>query len=184
MADTTHVKGLSELQKLMDTLPAKVEANIMRGALRRGVNVIMARAKQLVPVSPANSENARLYGGYAGALRDSIKVSTRLKNGKVTGSVKAGGKTKSGADVFYAHMVEFGTAAHGITSRLRRLLTFGGSFFRSVNHPGARPRPFMRPAMDAEAQAAVIAAGEYMKTRLATKQGLDTTHIMIEGDEL
>jgi hypothetical protein len=41
----------------------------------------------------------------------------------------------------------------------------------------------MRPALDQQAQAAVIATAEYMKNRLATKEGLDTADIVIAGDE-
>jgi hypothetical protein len=41
----------------------------------------------------------------------------------------------------------------------------------------------MRPALDAQASAAVVAAAEYMKDRLATKHGLDTSDVVIEGDE-
>lgn len=41
----------------------------------------------------------------------------------------------------------------------------------------------MRPALDSNITAAVVAAGNYVKSRLATKQGLDTSHIMVEGDE-
>ena len=42
------VKGLAELQAALDGLPAKIEANIMRGALRAGANVIRAEAKGTV----------------------------------------------------------------------------------------------------------------------------------------
>ena len=41
----------------------------------------------------------------------------------------------------------------------------------------------MRPALDSQATRAVVAAGEYIKRRLATKHGLDTSGVMIEGDE-
>ena len=40
MADSVHVKGLDALQKLLDTLPVKLEKNVMRGGLRAGMNVI------------------------------------------------------------------------------------------------------------------------------------------------
>lgn len=181
----THVTGLAELQKFLDQLPAKIERNVMRGALRAGVNVIKNQARASAPVGQPSQENVRLYGGYAGALRDSIRVTTRVRGGRVTASVKAGGKnSRSRADVYYAHMIEFGTRAHFILPRKARgWLSFLSVFARKISHPGARPRPFMRPALDSQAQNAVIAAAEYMKKRLATKEGLDTGHIKIEGDE-
>jgi HK97 gp10 family phage protein len=169
MPDTTHVKGLAELQKFLDALPKKVEKNIMRSALRAGAMVIMEQAKANVPVK-------------TGALRDSLRVSTGYKNGKVTATVKAGGKTKRGGDAFYAHMVEFGTSAHNIAAKAGGWLSFMNVFAKEVAHPGARAKPFLRPAMDARAQDALVAVGEQIKKRL-TKEGLDASHVMVEGDE-
>lgn len=177
MSDLTHVKGLAELQKLLDTLPAKLEANVMRGALRAGSKVILDEARRLVPVALPNQKNQLFYGGRTGALRDSLRITTKIKGGKVTASVKAGGKRK-GADVYYAKWVEFGTAAHTISSK--RGMAFGGGVHKSVQHPGAKPHPFLRPALDGRAQEATVAAAEYMKKRLSTKEGLDTADIEIE----
>jgi len=179
-----HVSGLAALQKFLDELPVKIEKNILRSALRKGAVVIMAEAKQRCPVGLPTNEAAKKYGGYPGALRDSIRVGTNYRAGRVTASVKAGGKTKKQGDAYYAHMVEFGTRAHVIKTVTRKgSLVIGGRFVgRSVQHPGARPRPFMRPSLDGKAQEAVIAVGEQMKVRL-TKEGIDTADIVIEGDE-
>ena len=168
-----NVKGLSGLQKFLDTLAPRVEQNIMRGALRAGAKPILEAAKSAAPVGEPSETNRRRYKLYAGALRDSIRISGRIdkRNGKVAASVKAGGKTKSGADVFYAHMVEFGTRPHALSK--------GGE----VTHPGTAPRPFMRPTIDSQAQNAILAAGEYIKKRLSTKHGLDTAEIEIGIDE-
>lgn len=199
MADV-HVRGLSDLQKFLDQLPAKLERNVTRGALRAGANVIMKEAKILVPVAIPTAEGQRLYGHYRGALRDSLRVTTRARGGKVTASVKAGGVTKRGADVYYAHMVEYGTRPHFITiggsskraARINRRnargsLVIGAQFVGpSVEHPGARPRPFMRPALDNMAEAAVLTAAQYMRERLATKEGLERAadvEITIAGDD-
>lgn len=179
-----HIKGLAELQKFLDTLPIKMEKNVMRGALRSGAKLIEAQAKANAPVGAPNSVNARLYGGYAGALRDSIRTGTRAKNAKVMAYVRAGGKNRgSRADVFYANWVEFGTRAHTIAAKGKGWLSFGGIFAKSVDHPGTSPRPFMRPALDAKAVAAVNAAAEYIRDRLSRKHGLDTSAILLEGDE-
>ena len=165
-----NVTGLKELQAFLDTLPAKVEANIMRGALRAGAKVIESEAKANVPVK-------------AGVLRDSIRVTGRLKGHTVTASIKAGGKTKSG-DAFYARFVEYGTAAHVINGRNRGWLSWGGLFAKSVDHPGAVPHPFLRPALDDKADAAITATAEYIKKRL-TKEGINVpdTGITIEDEE-
>lgn len=168
-----QIKGLAELQRALDQLPAKIEANIMRGAVRAGAKVLQQEARQLAPVGPPSAENARVYGGREGLLRDSIRISVRLKRGQVFARIVAGGKIKSGANVYYAHMVEHGTAAHIIKAPPGAALNVRGSLYKSVMHPGARKQPFMRPALDTRAQAAVEAAREYIRARLATKHGID-----------
>lgn len=183
MSDTVHVKGLSDLQRFLDQLPAKIEKNIMRSALRAGAKVILEEARARVPVSTPNAKNQSLYGAYSGALRDSLRVTTRYSRGKISASVKAGGGTKRGADVFYAQWVEYGTRPHVITARNRAYLSFAGGAYKSVNHPGAQPRPFMRPAMDTRSEDAVIAVGRQIKARL-TKAGIDTEEVTIGADDL
>lgn len=165
MADVT-VKGLSELQTFLDQLPAKLEANIMRGALRAGMKPIQAAAKAKVPRK-------------TGTLADGLKIYTKVSNGKVIARLRATGK-----DGFLAYWFEYtGARAHEIKPKNRRSMFIAGIFSELVQHPGFKPKPFLRPALDEQAQAAVIAAGEYIKNRLATKEGLDTSGIMIEGDE-
>jgi HK97 gp10 family phage protein len=160
-----HVKGLAELNKFLQELPVKVERNVLRGALRAGMNVVK-------PVAQSNARKAS--GLYAAGL----KISTRARGGTVSASLKA-----TGPHAFLGRWIEFGTRAHNIAAKKGGFLSFMGIFAKEVAHPGARPFPHMRPALDSQAQAAVIAAAEYMKKRLATKQGLDTSHVMIEGDE-
>lgn len=178
MTDLVHVKGLDQLQKLLDQLPAKVERNVLRGALRAAARVIEPVAK----------------GGIrqrSGELAKSLRVSVRARRGTVTAAVKT--------DLFYARFVEYGTRAHWISvgsskravSTLNRwekkgLLKIGENFVgTSVAHPGAQPRPFLRPALDTQAGAAVMAAGEYIKQRLATKEGLDAaSDVVLEAEEV
>jgi HK97 gp10 family phage protein len=165
MEDSVHVKGLSELNKFLDQLTPKVEANVMRGALRAGLNVVK-------PIAQANIHSV------SGELAKGLKVGTRRRGSRVIANLKATGPHRH-----IAHLVEFGTRAHNIAARGKGFLSFLGVFAKSVDHPGARPHPFMRPALDGQAQAATIAAAEYIKNRLATKEGLDVAHITIEGDE-
>jgi HK97 gp10 family phage protein len=190
MSGTVQVKGLAELQKIMQLLPVQLETNVLRGALYAGAKVIRDEAKRLAPVAPPTAKNRRLYKGYAGALRDSIRAGAMVdrKAGKVMAYIRAGshGKTRKGkgADAYYARWVEFGTAAHLIVAKgknagtlnrraKRRGLKIGDVFVGpSVKHPGSKPRPFMRPAFDTKAREAVVAAGLYIRKRLATKHGL------------
>lgn len=187
MSKFVRVNGLADLQRVLDTLPVKMERNVMRSALRAGAQVVLKGAQANI------NDDTR-------DLSQSLRVSTRARRGVVTASVKT--------DLFYAKMVEFGTAAHFISvneeakpSRLTRRgyrtysistindmvkrgsLVIGGVFVgRSVSHPGARPHPFMRPALDSEAQRALEAVGAAIRRRL-TKQGIDVPAAPQPGDE-
>lgn len=171
-----RIDGLAELQRNLDELPAKIEQNILRGALRAGALVIADEARRLVPVQ-------------SGQLKESIRVSVRpMPGGRIVATVKAGGRFKvykSGKAVkgaayrtkrggggydyhapFYAHFVEFGTARHWIKPKNRKSLFIAGLLREAVDHPGARAKPFMRPAFDSKARAAVEALAEYIRQRL------------------
>lgn len=177
-----HVKGLSALQKAMDELPAKIEANIMRAALAAGARVIRDRARAICPLEvdpPGNNTYKKSLGWTPGALKRSLKVSSRLDRaaGRVTATVRAGDKV-----AYYAKWVEFGTAAHWIKSKNKQVLFFNGRAVRAVEHPGARKNPFMRIAMDAEAQRALLAVGQRIQKRL-TADGINTPDLAVGDTE-
>ena len=68
------------------------------------------------------------------ALRDSLPVVVmKTEKSSVTASVVAGGKTKSGADIWYADLIEYaGARAHTITRKAKGAgaLLFGANRFR------------------------------------------------------
>lgn len=181
----THVTGLKELYALLQTLPVNIEKNLMRGALRQGMKPVKAQAQ-------ANIHSR------SGKLAESLSIKSNARSGTVRGILRAG----KGFDSYKAMWVEFGTRPHYITvqdnerihgrqnivsmttiNRVDRALKIGLNFVGpSVHHPGSGPHPFMRPALDSQASAAVMAAGNYLKTKMATKQGLYTADISI-GDE-
>jgi len=165
MATETRIEGMADLHKLLQTLPAKVEGNVMRGALRAGQKVFQEAAQAAVPVDQ-------------GALRDSIKIKFKArsqKHGVVRMHLTAGNKV-----AWYAHLVEFGTASFytGKGSKSKRkpykikptrrtgALYFGGKVLEEVTHPGIKPQPFMRPALDGYQQQALDATVAYIRTRL------------------
>lgn len=149
-----NITGGAELQAFLDQLPAKMEANIMRSAMRQGANVIRDEIKQNVPVR-------------SGDLRDSIKVSTGSRKGVVKATVRVGNRK-----AWYAHLIEYtGAAAHSISAKGKGMLSFGGFFSKSVQHPGMQAKPFVRPALDGRANDAIQAVGDQVRKRL-TKEGL------------
>ena len=149
-----NIRGGRELAQFLSTLSAKVEKNIMRSALRAGGAVIRAEAKANVPVAE-------------GALKKSVRISSKAKGGSITVSVKVGGK---GAP--HAHLVEFGTKPHKIEPKDAAALSIAGTPYRSVEHPGAAPNPFMRPALDAKSAEAIEAVSAQIRKRL-TKEGIN-----------
>jgi len=150
MASSVEIRGLAELHKTLQELPAKIERNGLRGGLRAGAKVLEGAAKARVPVKQ-------------GDLRSSIRVSMRTssKTGTVRAQVKAGNKK-----AWYAHLVEFGTARHWIKPKNRKSLFFAGLAKEVVDHPGAKKKPFMRPAFDGQWRAALTAMADYIRTRL------------------
>lgn len=160
------IKGGRELQEYLNTLPAKIEKNLMKAALRQGANVILEAARQNAP-------------SETGALRRSIKVSTGGRSGEAKAIIRAGGKTSMGKnkgsrDVWYALLVEYGTAPHSITvGQDSKALGVPNKPVHTVSHPGAAPRPYMRPAIDEKADAAVRKVGEILRQRLSTEHGID-----------
>jgi HK97 gp10 family phage protein len=168
MADF-KITGGKELAQALEQLPTKIQRNIMRSALAAGAKVIMREAKQNTPV-------------MFGDLKDSLRVSTRLRGMKATADVKAGN-----TDAWYGHFIEFGTAAHTIKPKNRGNLKFRGAngqavYSNGVNHPGIKAKPFMRPALDSKAKEAIIATGNKIRQRL-TKQGINSPAPLEAADE-
>lgn len=158
------IEGLADLHKMMQELPAKIEANVLRGGMRAGAKVIEEEAKRLAPVGPprlAYTKEGAAYTKLPGGVRESIRVSVRSRNGKVEATIKAGGKK-----AWYARLVEFGTAAHLIRPKNRKSLFFAALAREEVKHPGAKRKPFMRPALDTKAQQAIQTLADYIRNRL------------------
>jgi len=158
------VQGLADLDRLLKTLPVKVEANILRGAVRAGQKVVADKARSMVPKD-------------SGALAKSIRVSVNMKaarRGYVRADVVAGNKT-----AWYANLIEQGTGSHYTGSgRSQRkpytikpkkregALLFGGVLRPEVVHPGIKPQPFMRPAAELLDGPALEAFAAYVRNRL------------------
>lgn len=162
MTDFAHIKGMPELERFLDQLPSKLQRNVMRGALRAGAAVIL-------PVVQANIHNV------SGHLGKSFKTGSRVVGDKVIGRLYTRDPV--------AHLVEYGTKPHEITAKNRKGLSVGGLFFQSVHHPGAKATGFMRNAADTTVQPAAAAVARYMKDKIETKGGIDTSYVMLEGDE-
>jgi hypothetical protein len=96
VSGVTYVKGLRELQQVLDQVPAKVERNVLRGALRAGMTVVK-------PIAQANVHSV------SGELARGLKIGTRARGGQVTANLKT-----TGVHARVGHLVEYGTHAHEI----------------------------------------------------------------------
>lgn len=98
--------------------------------------VVKAVIKEQAPVSP--------QGPNAGRLRDSITYEKKTGAASVTMTYATG--------VPYARYVVDGTVPHLIEPRAAKALHWvdrsGDHFARLVHHPGTRPNPFARRAME------------------------------------
>ena len=137
-----ELRGFEEAERALRALPLHVERRALIDGLRAGARVLVRGMKRRVPER-------------TGKLRDSIVIRTRGRNRVVIGFRRPDGA--------HAHLVEFGTAPHRIRARNARVLRIGPIVLgRHVDHPGARPKPFIRPTLDEDSGEAI----EAMRVRL------------------
>lgn len=140
MAAKAEVRGAKELASAMRALGKSPSAAGRRRARTEAGKVI----------AKAYKANLVLQDFVVtGALHESIGVAEdeRRRNRTLVGS--RAGRFKKMVPSKYSHFPEFGTAPHYQPNR------FGG-----IMHPGARPKPALRPALDQNIQEA---AREYFK---------------------
>lgn len=132
----------------MATMRIKIEGEErVRAALRAGDARVKAALTEIVlaagEVIRAQAENnvRSISNRVAEAMSKEVvdKRPTRVEVHVGPGKKRA----------WYAHIIERGAKAHGIDPRRKKFLRFiDGSLHKHANHPGVRPRPFMRPAFD------------------------------------
>lgn len=149
MTATLDLRGVDEFDRMLQELPKAVANKLGDAALRAGGRVIAAEARRR---APKRLKNKITVGGTG---EPPPNAQTRV--------VAVGLRKSEHSRV--AHLVEFGTAPHRITPKRKgKLLVFevGGRtvFTTAVDHPGAQPHPFLRPAGDTKAQEAIDRIGE------------------------
>lgn len=167
MPDVVEVRidGIDRIDAALREVPLKLARNIMRGALRAAGKVIADQVKETVPVR-------------RGALRDSVKVSSRIKDGMPKAAVKFGNRK-----AFYARFIERGTKAHEIRPAGAKSLYFAGIYDEIVRHPGAEARRTVQRAVDTRREDATAALIAYAQKRLAN-EGIDLPDTEPEDPEI
>lgn len=126
-SDKWDLEGVGDLDRNLEVLERDLRKRIVIDGLFKGSDVTLARVRRLVPKGE-------------GALARSIV----RKKGKASVRIQAGSK-----EAFYVGWVEYGTDPHEIRPRgRRRALRIGSGLYARADHPGARAKPFLRPAMD------------------------------------
>lgn len=137
------ISGLSELGAAMRNLSADMTGKVARQATAAGAGVVRKAARAGAPVDTGNLQAAvvmkRVPKGQT-QLTEEYLVTPRVgkKRDAVAGKAGTG---KRGKDAFYARFVEFGT----------------------VKMPA---RPFMRPALENNTQAATDAIAKRLRERI------------------
>jgi len=156
-------RGKSEVKAFMSRIPGDIEDKLLRGAARAAANVVADEARDRTQSSE---------------VRGAIKVATKKETGRVVAKVQV-----KGPGAHLAPWEEYGTDPHFISvddsqrdgmsvKRINKAqkdgsLVIAGKFVGStVWHPGARPHPFLRPALDIKEGEAIAAAQNYIAKRV------------------
>jgi hypothetical protein len=157
------VRGRAEVKRFIGQLPGEIERKLLRGAGRAAANVIAEEARDR-------------------SISDEVKGAIKVKVTSAEGQVIARIQVK-GPGSYIGPWLEYGTDPHFISvddsqrqgmsvakinqEQKRGSLVIGGQFVgATVFHPGARPHPFLRPALDVKADAAIAAAQGYINNRV------------------
>lgn len=182
------VKGMDGVKQFLRSLPAKLESNVLKGALKAGADVIAEAAR----------ENC-----HSDDVRAAIKTSAKVADHRVTAKIEI-----KGEGAYKAVWLEYGTSAHFISvddsvregrtvGRINRqgkaakkagsvgpaatLVINGKPVGETVWHPGARPHPFLRPALDLHEEQALAAMRGHIVQKM-TKAGIETADSEGEGE--
>lgn len=144
--------GFEELRAKLAALPDKVFRRVVAQASRKSMKIVISEARSNARAIKETGALAKSLGVKQKTYRRSgvqitivgprkgFKTSVATKN-EVTGKMVIVNRDPQ----WYAHLVEFGTAPHdlGDGSNGRKGISTGGQ-----RHPGAKAKPFLRPAMD------------------------------------
>lgn len=162
MKVTVRVDGLKDLEAALSQLEkAATRKTVERNALKKAGEPIASAMRANAPVADGQLQeniavSTKIKGeagkaAYAKAMRDTagnkalavkaMRDARRAAKGTLPPVMMFVGPTVRAP---HAHLVEFGTAPH-----------INGGLFAGSQHPGTAPRPFARPAWDANKDAAL-----------------------------
>jgi hypothetical protein len=164
MADS--LTGITQLRTNLEQFPGRLAKNVLRAGLRRGATVLRDQAR-------SNFNSGTGPNDLTRALKASIRVTarrgtpTRIVFNVVAGELTAAQVKRFGKDAaFYALWVEkghinrkAGQALRGSKASLKAA--------RASSTSNTPAHPYMRPALEAKAQAAIDAVAATVENRLS-----------------
>jgi HK97 gp10 family phage protein len=166
MMDQGRILGVAGIKREFDALPDLFRKRVLKRSIMEGARVV----------------------------KDDAAANVRVKTGELRGQIKSRAARGRRDLVVYnvavrsrsAHLIEFGTSPHPIAPRnaVSRLLsamrsaregaeamTIGGRFVGgAVQHPGSRPFPFLRPALERNADRVIAIAAAALRRQIANYQ--------------
>jgi hypothetical protein len=161
------VRGKSEVKAYFSRVAQQLPG-VLRGAARAGGKVIAEEIRERTP-------------------SDEVRENLRMRTKSVDDKIRVTIDVKPGWALSVGTWLEWGTAPHFISvddsqrrgrsvGRINQQLgeadgaaslVIGGKFVgKTVLHPGARPHPAFRPALDTKEAEAIAAAQAYINTRV------------------
>jgi HK97 gp10 family phage protein len=154
-----RLDGVKRLQKKLAELPRSARGKISRRAVNAGSLIVLQSARRKVPTRSKVTKKSLGRKGKTGKKGYFSVVGPR-HGFKVVNNT---GQTYDPAKM--AHLIEGGTRPHKIVIRSR----FGKPLAtpQTINHPGSRAQPFVRPALQDNRSAVINAITQKMREGLA-----------------
>jgi HK97 gp10 family phage protein len=142
------IQGMEELSKLLKLLPGRVQKKVLRKAIVAASSPIVKQARANAPVR---------FGFLKRSVGRKVKTYRTGNVVAVIGAKRGSGNSRH-EPANYSHLVERGTRPHQISKGavIDKVLTAGKP------HPGAKPKPFLKPAFDANVQSSTKIAGNVL----------------------
>ena len=140
---SVRVEGIKPLLRRMKALPDRAQRRVLRPAVSKATTPIVKAARRLAPKGTGLTHDGR----QRKSLRKAI-TKTRAKLHRPSGTVYV--VAGAAREAPHAHLVHDGTEPHQIM--LGSPLNLGTVVLPEgfvIQHPGSRPNPFLKNALDA-----------------------------------
>lgn len=163
---TFELHGADDLIRQFERLAEAARGRLLLRAAVAGALVMVNDAKRRAPYRTGNLRRSIHVGGEMTALAIAGTASGSALGSALVSPTAV--EVPFGTNVSYARDVEFGTGPHVIVPVRRKALWWKGARHPvpKVRHPGTRPHPFLRPAIDENRQAVAAEIADTLRDLL------------------